>query len=194
MTLLGFFVLATGIFKLFYHGWMLSTQYFLGIGFLLFIIFLVFCKNIDNYYIIDAEQECLFYHFQLFFFKKLRKCLNFSEIAAISVGGRRRSNEESTEWDYQVLLLTKKGQIIALSNLLQNKFDEYEKLAKDIAEMTNGRFIDPEPEKIAETLKDKSGNYSFKFRSATASDAAKQSFGIFLLIIATVAVVAWFLW
>lgn len=191
MAALGFLLLATGIAKFFYHGMMLSTKYFLGIGIVLLPLFYILRRNVDNYYILDAEQNALFYHFQLFSYKSLKKCVEFSEIAGVTVSGRKCEGEENSEWDYRVLMLDKSGKTTPLSNLLRGSYEENCKLAKLIAEFTGCNYFETQPEMITEVQKSKDGKFVFKFRKATASDSGRQGIVVFIIIVLTIALMAW---
>ncbi|MBI3039295.1 hypothetical protein HYY75_09660 [bacterium] len=84
------------------------------------ILCLILYNATDNYYVLNVFEKRIFYHFKVFWFKKITPFLNSEDIAFIGVTSIYCSNDDTIWHEYKIILVDRKGNSIPLSDPNQN--------------------------------------------------------------------------
>ncbi|MGM0600657.1 MAG: hypothetical protein ACQETH_12675 [Candidatus Rifleibacteriota bacterium] len=186
MAVLSFLAIVAATVMFFSSGFNSFSLSLFASGAILLFLFVKLCMSIDNYYLIDSVEKKIFYNFKIFSYQKLTGFVDFDQIGSITITGHRKPGPEYTEWDYQIVLLTKNGKSYAISRARQEKFGEVLELGKNVAQLTCAEFIEPPEETIAEVKKARDGNFIFTHRQAVFVDAFKQNLKVFVVVVVTI--------
>ena len=173
ITILFITITVIGIFVLLDSGWTQLVKRLLLVGCLGTVVFVKFLINTDNFYILDIAGQRLQYHYKFYLIRKVSQVAYFTEFASITVGGKSCNSKEETWWEYQILLITRYGKVIALSEFDKNFTDRCQ-LAERLAQITGASYVVPVPGTIAKASTDRNGRHSFAHVPATYYDSFKR--------------------
>lgn len=73
------------------------------------VLFLVFKRLTDNYYLVDRQRKAIFYHFECVIMKSTSEFLRFSAIDSVVVNGSIHTSKNSRWYEYKIQLVEKNG-------------------------------------------------------------------------------------
>lgn len=191
-TFYSILILLTG-----YWGWIddapeLMAKFIAGAGALATIVFALLYRFTDNFYILDIPRKRLLYRFEILAYKRVTLVRKFADIDALTVTGMEyRSKNGVPWWEYQTVMVDRRGEVIVLSDMKKNAFDESQELAKQIAGITGANYVEPAAKQLAEPVRDLNGRFIFEFREVNFFDRTwnlicdlfKASFFVIFLLI-----------
>ncbi|MEZ7891966.1 MAG: hypothetical protein QMC67_09465 [Candidatus Wallbacteria bacterium] len=118
----------------------------------------------DNYYIIDTIQRKLLYHYKFLWKKKISDFLDFEQLYAIGVAGRRTQSKNSVNWSYSIMAIDKSGKIIQLSNYQnESAINELNQRAHGMASIVQCNFFGGMPNVLLKTDVSKTSEISLQY-------------------------------
>ena len=97
-------------------------------------------KVTDNYHLLDTTRRELFYH-RRFLSRHTRRLVGrFSELLGLAVTGAQRSSKTRRWWEYHVVLVTRGGKILRISDPHEITPDALNAIAERLAELMEISF------------------------------------------------------
>ena len=103
-------------------------------------------RNTDNYYVVDAAKNCVFYHFSCFHIERDTVVARFKDVHAVSVHAVQRRSKHSSWWEYAVFIVLKSGKKIQVTNMDREALLERNLYAQNLAARIGAPFIKGQPE------------------------------------------------
>ncbi len=164
-----------------YHAWVKEgmttvTKLMLPVGVICTAVFVILYNCTDNYYVLDIDEKCLFYHFEFLGYETERAMLTFSQIDALTVTGMQQVIARKLVWTYQTVLADSSGRVTVLSDMKADAFEESKALAKKIAGITGATYVEAPAEMIAEPVRGLNIRFFFEFRECNIMDRFWDAF------------------
>jgi hypothetical protein len=71
----------------------------------------------DNFYLLDPERQCLYYHFKFLGFRRIRLLLTRREVLGVTTEARKRSADGGASWwEHRLVVIGKGGRVVPLSD------------------------------------------------------------------------------
>ncbi|MGM0600830.1 MAG: hypothetical protein ACQETH_13550 [Candidatus Rifleibacteriota bacterium] len=153
----------------------------------------VLYKATDNYYIIDADKKMMLYQFKCFTINNLEIFAPFSSIHAITVNGRRQHTKSTTWWEYRAEMVLSSGKVYPISEWKKYAFEETEKKARNMADITGAEFVKTSEEDVCIPARGPKGKYTFKKNPAAFFHHFKQTLLHSLKVLLVIAGVGFFM-
>ncbi len=182
------FLVFIGLIELGDSGLSAATRVLLGGGVGGLVIFVSLYRNTDNYYIFDIPAERILYHFKFYSIRNITEMMKFSEVAAVTVDGKREHSKTSVWWEYRTVIVDRRGQVFPMSDRAIDGFEKAFELAGQIAELTGAKFVEPEKEAYAEVAAGADA-YTFVHVPHTAAKSFKNFATIMTLTFLVIGIV-----
>ncbi|PKL50463.1 MAG: hypothetical protein CVV42_02915 [Candidatus Riflebacteria bacterium HGW-Riflebacteria-2] len=163
------------------HGWMkdgmtMVTKLMLPAGAICSVAFVTLYNFTDNYYVLDIDEKCLFYHFEFLGYESERVMLTFSQVHALTVTAMQQVIGKKLLWTYQTVLVDNTGEVKVLSDMKSGSLEENKNLAKQIAGIIGAAYVEPQVEMVAEPVRGLNMRFSFEFREFNIMDRFWHAF------------------
>ena len=171
------------------YGWMREgmttvTKLMLPAGAIFSAVFVTLYNFTDNYYVLDIDEKCLFYHFELLGYETERAMLTFSQVHALTVTSMQQIIGKKLVWTHQTVLLDSSGEVMVLSDMKSGSLEENKALAQRIAGIIGTNYVEPLAEKVAEPVRGLNMRFSFEFREFDIMDRLWRVFLSYLQVFA----------
>jgi hypothetical protein len=87
----------------------------------------------DNFYLVDPARHLVYYHFRFAFFRNVRLLLERKDITAVTTQAQYRRTRYSSWWEYRVVLVDTRGNVLPLSNWRRDALWNCNNDASDLA-------------------------------------------------------------
>lgn len=104
-------------------------------------LFIGLYKATNNFYILDFHQGKILYHQQFFFFKSISVVCRFDELAGFSVSGKQESSKTRKWWESHIVLVTKQGKVIRLSDSKEDGLVQQNEIIRQLADLLHTQAI-----------------------------------------------------
>jgi len=157
------------------YGWMkdgmtIVTKLMLPAGAVCSAVFVTLYNFTDNYYVLDVDEKCLFYHFEFLGYETERAMLTFSQVHALTVTSMQQVIGKKLVWTYQTVLVDNSGEVNGLSDMKSGSLEENKALARKIADIIGVAYVEPLSEMVAEPVRGLNMRFSFEFREFDIMD------------------------
>lgn len=158
-----------------FYGWMkdgmtMVTKFMLPTGAVFSAVFVILYNFTDNYYVLDVDEKCLFYHFEFLGYETERAMLTFSQVHALTVTSMQQVIGKKLVWTYQTVLVDSSGEVNGLSDMKSGSLEENKALARKIADIIGVAYVEPLAEMVAEPVRGLNMRFSFEFREFDIMD------------------------
>ena len=158
-----------------FYGWMkdgmtMVTKLMLPAGAVFSAVFVILYNFTDNYYVLDVDEKCLFYHFEFLGYETERAMLTFSQVHALTVTSMQQVIGKQLAWTYQTVLVDNTGEVNGLSDMKTGSLEENRALARKIAGIIGAAYVEPLAEMVAEPVRGLNMRFSFEFREFDIMD------------------------
>lgn len=157
-----------------------------GISILLISSFIFFylIRNVDEYYVLDADRKALMLSSSTPFWKSYKVIATFDAINEVVANGTYYRPKKSTGfWAYRAEILLKNGTVIPIQDDCRDKFSKAQERASIFAKISKIHLVRNMPEKHLRPVL--VGNrYVFSSKKETVQEVASR--GLFLFLIAFV--------
>lgn len=172
-----------------FYGWMkdgmtMVTKLMLPAGAVFSAVFVILYNFTDNYYVLDVDEKCLFYHFEFLGYETERAMLTFSQVHALTVTSMQQVIGKQLAWTYQTVLVDNTGEVNGLSDMKTGSLEENRALARKIAGIIGAAYVEPLAEMVAEPVRGLNMRFSFEFREFDIMDRLWSVFLSYLQVFA----------